>query len=120
MQTPQSLQASPSYLFFACVLGSVSHGQARIINNEYESTHTSSSFESRVHALGSLKLNTVSFYTITKIAVAPAVLLLEFLLLGHRATHRVIASVAVVCIGVGVCTVTDTQVRLRGVTEIKP
>lgn len=58
----------------------------------------------------SLKLNTVSFYTITKIAVAPAVLLLEFVLLGHRVTVRVVASVAVVCIGVGICTVTDTQV----------
>ena len=68
--------------------------------------------ELHVSALRSLKLNTVSFYTITKIAVAPMVLLLEFLLLGHRVTSRVIASVAVVCIGVGVCTVTDTQVRV--------
>ena len=59
----------------------------------------------------SLMLNTVSFYTITKIAVAPMVLVLEFVLLGHRVTLRVVASVAVVCIGVAICTVTDTQVR---------
>ncbi len=58
----------------------------------------------------SLKMNTVSFYTISKVAVAPAVLLLEFLLLGARATPRVIASVAVVCFGIAISTVTDTQV----------
>ena len=55
-------------------------------------------------------MNTVSFYTISKVGVAPTVLLLEFLLLGARATPRVIASVAVVCVGIAISTVTDTQV----------
>jgi solute carrier family 35, member E3 len=56
-----------------------------------------------------LNLNTVGFYQITKIAVAPAVLAAEAVFLGKKATPRVTASIAVVCLGVGLATVTDPQ-----------
>ena len=46
---------------------------------------------------------------ITKIAVAPAVLVIEALWFRRRASAPVIAAVAVVCLGVGVCMVTDTH-----------
>ena len=47
---------------------------------------------------------------ITKIAVAPAVLFLEFILFRKRASGRVIAAIALVCVGVGGATVTERQV----------
>ena len=46
---------------------------------------------------------------ITKIAVAPAVLAIEFLLFRKRASKRVVASIAVVCLGVALSTVSDTN-----------
>jgi solute carrier family 35 protein E3 len=57
-----------------------------------------------------LQLNTVGFYQITKIAVAPAVLAAEAAFFGKRSSPRVTASIGVVCIGVGLATVTDPQV----------
>ncbi|KAK9844032.1 hypothetical protein WJX81_002459 [Elliptochloris bilobata] len=56
-----------------------------------------------------LQMNTVGFYQISKIAVAPAVLLAEAVFFGKRATKRVVASIVLVCIGVGLSTITDTQ-----------
>lgn len=44
-----------------------------------------------------------------KIAVAPTVLALELLLYNKRPTPRVVASVLLVCVGVGAATVTDPQ-----------
>jgi solute carrier family 35, member E3 len=64
-----------------------------------------------------LNLNTVGFYQITKIAVAPAVLAAEAVFLGKRATPRVTASIAVVCLGVGLATVSDPQLG-GGVTGL--
>ena len=56
-----------------------------------------------------LQLNTVGFYQITKIAVAPAVLLAEAVFLGKRSSRAVTASIGVVCAGVALATVTDPQ-----------
>eukprot|EP00884_Botryococcus_braunii_P012748 jgi/Botrbrau1/21474/Bobra.0216s0082.1 len=56
-----------------------------------------------------LQMNTVSFYQITKIAVAPAVLVSEAVFFGKTATRKVVASILVVCAGVGVSTVSDTD-----------
>lgn len=58
----------------------------------------------------SLQINTVSFYQIAKIAVAPTVLCLEVVLLGKRPTWQVVASVALVCAGVGLATLNDSQI----------
>lgn len=57
-----------------------------------------------------LNINTVGFYQISKIAVAPAVLVLEAIFFGKQVSAKVIMSVAVVCSGVGLATVTDSQV----------
>lgn len=57
-----------------------------------------------------LQLNTVGFYQITKIAVAPAVLAAEAAFFGKRSSPRVTASIGLVCAGVGLATVTDPQV----------
>ncbi|GLC36795.1 hypothetical protein PLESTF_001309800 [Pleodorina starrii] len=55
----------------------------------------------------SLNLNTVGFYQILKIAIAPTVMLLDFLMHGRTQTWRIACSVAVVCAGVTAATVTD-------------
>eukprot|EP00887_Chlorella_sp_A99_P008012 scaffold12.g8012.t1 len=57
-----------------------------------------------------LNINPVGFYQITKIAVAPAVLAIEAVYYGRRASSRVVASVALVCAGVGLATVTDPEI----------
>lgn len=57
-----------------------------------------------------LNINPVGFYQITKIAVAPAVLGLEAAVYGRRASPKVMASVALVCLGVGLATITDPQI----------
>lgn len=57
-----------------------------------------------------LNINPVGFYQISKIVVAPAVLGIEAVWYGRRSSTRVTASVGVVCIGVGLATVTDPQI----------
>ncbi|GLI68535.1 hypothetical protein VaNZ11_012975 [Volvox africanus] len=57
----------------------------------------------------SLKVNTVGFYQVMKIAVAPTVIGLELVMFGRVPPLRIVASVMVVCVGIGVATVTDAQ-----------
>ncbi|GLC35896.1 hypothetical protein PLESTF_001237400 [Pleodorina starrii] len=57
----------------------------------------------------SLKVNTVGFYQVMKIAVAPTVIALELLMFRRVPPLRIVASVMVVCVGIGVATVTDSQ-----------
>ncbi|EFJ43365.1 hypothetical protein VOLCADRAFT_96452 [Volvox carteri f. nagariensis] len=56
----------------------------------------------------SLNLNTVGFYQILKIAIAPTVMLLDFILHSRTQTWRIMMSVFVVCAGVTAATVTDS------------
>ena len=65
-----------------------------------------------------LNWNPVGFYQISKIAVAPAVLAIEAGYYGKRASSNVVASIALVCAGVGLATVTDPQIssNLWGLT----
>jgi solute carrier family 35 protein E3 len=58
----------------------------------------------------SLNLNTVGFYQIMKIAVAPTVLAMESVAFRRRPERRVAASVGVVCLGIAIATLTDAQV----------
>ena len=51
---------------------------------------------------------------ITKIAVAPAVLLIEWLLFRKAASQRVMAAIALVCTGVGLSTLTDASMGAGG------
>lgn len=55
----------------------------------------------------SLQMNTVSFYQIMKIAIAPTLVLLEFFMFGKVHSLPVMGTVAMVCLGVAVATVTD-------------
>lgn len=57
-----------------------------------------------------LNMNPVGFYQITKIAVAPAVLSIDAIWYGKRSSRAVTASVAVVCLGVGLATITDPEI----------
>ncbi|KAK9813049.1 hypothetical protein WJX72_008061 [[Myrmecia] bisecta] len=57
----------------------------------------------------SLKLNTVGFYQISKISITPVVLIIEILLFRKYPTRSELAAVLVVCLGVAMATVTDTQ-----------
>ena len=56
----------------------------------------------------------MSLAQITKIAVAPAVLAIEFVLFRRTASARVIAAIALVCLGVTAATVTDERVGTSG------
>lgn len=62
----------------------------------------------------SLKLNSVGFYQVMKIAVAPTVMALELLLHGTVPQPRIAAAVFVVCAGVALATVGDTTTTGRG------
>jgi solute carrier family 35, member E3 len=58
----------------------------------------------------SLQLNTVGFYQLTKIAIAPTVLVLEAVAQRRRPALSVTLCVLVVCAGIALATVFDTQV----------
>jgi len=58
----------------------------------------------------SLNLNTVGFYQVMKIAVAPTVFAMESVAFRRRPERRVAASVGVVCLGNAIATLTDKQV----------
>jgi len=57
-----------------------------------------------------LNMNPVGFYQISKIAVAPAILLINAMFYRKSSNRRVIASIAVVCLGVGLATVSDPEI----------
>lgn len=56
-----------------------------------------------------LNINPVGFYQISKIAVAPAVLTIDWLVYGKKSSREVIGSIAIVCLGVGMATVSDPE-----------
>ncbi|CAL9126564.1 unnamed protein product [Musa textilis] len=62
----------------------------------------------------SLMLNSVGFYQISKLSIIPVVCFMEFLLHSKYYSRRVILAVAVVALGVGICTVTDVDINAKG------
>lgn len=58
----------------------------------------------------SLLVNTVGFYQLTKIAIAPTVMIMEAVAQRQLPPLNVAACVAVVCLGIGLATVFDAQV----------
>lgn len=62
----------------------------------------------------SLMLNSVGFYQISKLSMIPVVCVLEWLLHSKTYTKEVKTAVVVVVIGVGICTVTDVHINLKG------
>eukprot|EP00197_Chlamydomonas_leiostraca_P002559 CAMPEP_0202857364 /NCGR_PEP_ID=MMETSP1391-20130828/334_1 /ASSEMBLY_ACC=CAM_ASM_000867 /TAXON_ID=1034604 /ORGANISM="Chlamydomonas leiostraca, Strain SAG 11-49" /LENGTH=289 /DNA_ID=CAMNT_0049536155 /DNA_START=253 /DNA_END=1123 /DNA_ORIENTATION=- len=55
----------------------------------------------------SLNINTVGFYQIMKIAIAPTVVVMEFFMFNKLPSKLMICSVVVVCVGITAATVTD-------------
>lgn len=69
----------------------------------------------RHHVCAVLSSQHGAFYVqITKIAVAPAVLVIEFVLFGRTASLRVVAAILLVCAGVGLSTLTDVSLGTTG------
>ncbi|KAJ8492176.1 hypothetical protein OPV22_013897 [Ensete ventricosum] len=62
----------------------------------------------------SLMLNSVGFYQISKLSIIPVVCFMEFLLHSKHYSQRLIVAVAVVALGVGICTVTDVDINAKG------
>ncbi|KAJ7967033.1 UDP-galactose transporter 2 [Quillaja saponaria] len=62
----------------------------------------------------SLMFNSVGFYQISKLSMIPVVCVMEWILHNKHYSREVKMSVVVVVIGVGVCTVTDVKVNLKG------
>ncbi|KAJ7516311.1 hypothetical protein O6H91_22G053700 [Diphasiastrum complanatum] len=62
----------------------------------------------------SLMLNSVGFYQIAKLSMIPVVCVLEWVLHSKTYTREVKTAVVVVVMGVGICTVTDVSVNLKG------
>ena len=57
----------------------------------------------------SLLLNTVGFYQITKLLLAPFVCLIESLFFGKRFSISVLLCILVTLVGVGIVTVSDVE-----------
>ncbi|KAM5562871.1 hypothetical protein ABKV19_017848 [Rosa sericea] len=62
----------------------------------------------------SLMLNSVGFYQISKLSMIPVVCVMEWIIHGKNFSREVKIAVAVVVIGVGICTVTDVKVNAKG------
>ncbi len=50
------------------------------------------------------------FYQISKIAITPVVVAIEFVAYGKRPSGRVMASIVVLLLGIAMATITDSQV----------
>lgn len=62
----------------------------------------------------SLGFNSVGFYQMTKLAIIPCTVLLETLFFMKKFSRSVQFSLAVLLLGVGIATITDLQLNLRG------
>eukprot|EP00877_Chromochloris_zofingiensis_P002107 jgi/Chrzof1/11898/Cz06g13290.t1 len=58
----------------------------------------------------SIQLNTVGFYQISKIAITPVVVAIEYCMYGKKASAKVLLSILVLLAGIAVSTITDSQV----------
>jgi len=56
-----------------------------------------------------LNINPVGFYQISKIAVAPAVLAIDWIVYNRKPQAKIVMSIAIVCLGVGLATVSDPE-----------
>ena len=59
----------------------------------------------------SLQLNPVGFYQLAKIAITPALLVIEAVFYAKRPTRLELAAVGILCVGITLATVTDDQAR---------
>mmetsp|Transcript_22929 Transcript_22929/g.74773 ORF Transcript_22929/g.74773 Transcript_22929/m.74773 type:complete len:362 (-) Transcript_22929:70-1155(-) len=62
----------------------------------------------------SLQANSVGFYQITKLCIIPVVLGIEYAKSGKTVSYRVLISLGLLLAGVGIATVTDIQLNMKG------
>lgn len=62
----------------------------------------------------SLMLNTIGFYQVCKLAQIPTMCIIEGTFLGKKFTRKVIQSIIIVLLGVGVATVSDVEMNFEG------
>eukprot|EP00750_Incisomonas_marina_P000682 INCI1046.2.p1 GENE.INCI1046.2~~INCI1046.2.p1 ORF type:complete len:356 (+),score=83.42 INCI1046.2:275-1342(+) len=67
-----------------------------------------------VASQANLNLNTIGFYQISKILVTPAVMVMQFFLFGLGSTLEVKACVLLMCIGVGLATISELSITVVG------
>ena len=58
----------------------------------------------------SIQLNPLGFYQMSKLTITPVLVAIEWLAYGKRASPRVLASIAVLLVGIALVTLTDAQV----------
>ncbi len=59
----------------------------------------------------SLQMNSVGFYQLSKILIAPAIIIIEAIWYSKLPSRLELAAVALLCIGVTLATVSDAEVR---------
>ena len=62
----------------------------------------------------SLQLNSVGFYQISKLCIIPTVMAMEFITEGKAQTYRVYLALFILLFGVGIATVNDIDISLKG------
>ncbi|KAJ4454447.1 putative Solute carrier family 35 member E3 [Paratrimastix pyriformis] len=62
----------------------------------------------------SIQYNSVGFYQTMKISITPTVCFIEFVFRGKKFSNKVKASLAVVCLGIGLATVNDFRMNAVG------
>lgn len=67
----------------------------------------------------SLQLNSVGFYQLSKILIAPAIIIIEAIWFKKYPGRLELAAVALLCIGVTLATVSDAEVRLCSTLDAK-
>ena len=65
----------------------------------------------------SLHMNSIGFYQVTKLSVIPMVMVIEFIRDGKSQTYRVCIALFILLLGVGIATVTDVKVSMKGMSE---
>ena len=65
-------------------------------------------------SVGSLMFNTVGFYQMSKLAVAPVSVAIESAFFGRRYGVNVVMALFVLCVGLAVSSVTDLELSARG------
>jgi solute carrier family 35 protein E3 len=65
----------------------------------------------------SIQINPLGFYQMSKLAITPVVVAIEWLAYGKTVSARVLGSIAVLLVGITLCSVTDSQVssNLQGI-----
>ena len=62
----------------------------------------------------SLRYNSIGFYQISKLCIVPCCLVINILKYGEWPSRKIFASLCILLLGVGIATVTDFQLNLKG------